>query len=105
MLQPLQDPKIIVYDNESFPSKLQAEIEKVLRTEWPIKPEEKSIKPDWEITHHIVLLDSRTFLSYGAVVHKLLSHASQEYKIIGMSGIITRPEHRGRGYGLSLIHI
>lgn len=95
-------PELTIY-TKSTPASLQYEIEFLLRSEWPIKPEDENKDPDWNITHHIVLSDESGVLSYASIARKSLSHQSEEYNIIGMSGVITKPDQRGKGHGRKVI--
>jgi len=98
-------PTISVYMGQSIPKFLLVEIEALLRAEWPINSEDKNIRPDWEITHHVVLSNPTGVLCYAAIVRKNLSHRSQIYNVIGMSGVITKPDRRGQGYGRKVIEV
>ncbi len=97
------DQFLTTYSNESIPQAIRDEIEAILRAEWPIKLKDKNIPADWDVTHHIVLSDNTGVLSYAAIVRKNLSHHSQTYNIIGISGAITRPDQRGKGNGRKVI--
>lgn len=97
------EPIINIYSDLLIPKPLQADIESILRTEWPLKPDDENIKPDWHITHHIVLSDNEGVLSYAAIARKNIIHESITYNIIGMSGVITKLDQRGKGYGRIVI--
>lgn len=102
-MQPSTKTIMTIYNDESVPESLQTEIESILRAEWLVKPEDKNKQRDWDVTHQIFLSDETRILSYAAIARKSITHVSQTYDIIGLSGVITRQDQRGKGHGREII--
>lgn len=91
------------YTDENFPAELKAEVQIILRNEWPVNPKDKNIPRSWKITDHLVLITNDKVLSYAAVTRKSLTHNQINYDIVGLSGVITDAKERGKGYGRQVI--
>jgi predicted acetyltransferase len=93
------------FDDKTFPEALRKEIETILRNEWPVNQNDKEKSRDWDVTHHIVLSIDNQVVSYSAIARKNLTHQGTEYDVVGLSGVITHPKERGKGYGRQVITI
>ena len=52
-----------------------------------------------EEAQHIVVAQGKTLISYTAVIWTTLEFEGESYRCYGLSGVLTFPHFRGRGYG------
>jgi len=66
--------------------------------DWINNPDDKSI-------HIAITTKSNILISYSAVVSKQLKHMNESYNCRGITGVMTYPSFRGRGFGKRVVEI
>lgn len=51
----------------------------------------------------LMLVDGQKLISHAAVLTKSLNHAGRRYKLAGLGGVLTHPNHRNRGHGTQIV--
>lgn len=52
---------------------------------------------------HVVLSEGDVVIRYGAIVHKELAHAGEQFQTCGLHGVLTFPDFRNEGYASQLV--
>lgn len=62
-----------------------------------------SVYPRTLHPHVVAVVDGPALFSSAGVVWKRIEHAGQEYKLYGLSGVLTYPAFRKKGYGRMVV--
>jgi predicted acetyltransferase len=101
-----------IYQSDGvFPENLKLQVLCFLRMSYPEGFEGENENRDWinnpeENAIHVVITTQNAILvSYCAVVRKQLFHAQEIYNCWGLTGVLTYPAFRGRGFGKRIVDI
>lgn len=59
--------------------------------------------PNILIPHHMVMVENERLISHTEIVWKDFAHNGIDYKLYGLSGVMTYPEFQHRGYGTQVL--
>jgi aminoglycoside 2'-N-acetyltransferase I len=96
--------EVIVCPEEKLPDDLRRQTLAAMRAEWPAafsgaKADRAQLNdPDLHATI-CALVEDGQLASHASVPWKLIAHRGEPYKAYGLSGVLTVPAYRGRGYG------
>ncbi len=102
--------QIFQSDNE-LPEKLKWQILSFLRYDAPEGFVGTDESRDWinnpkdNSTHIAITTENDILISYCAVVKKILEHADESYACWGLTGVMTYPPFRHRGFGRQVVDI
>ena len=98
----------LVYPEGELPAHLACQVLSFQRLVWTEGFSGELRLRDWihrpeQHPMHFVLAREGVLISYVGVLWKVLEHAGESYKAYGLSGVLTYPAFRRRGYGARLV--
>ena len=103
-------PTSTKYSQTDFPAILKWQALAFMRVEWPYIFEDderfltETYPPALEPIHFVVT-EGETLMSYAAVIHTTMEHASHTYKVCGFGNMFTFPPYRGEGHGRKVLQM
>ena len=100
--------ELLTYGDGELPSELKCQALSFMRIEWTAGFTGQNRLRDWlnpADLHpvYMVLVEQGVLISYTGIVWKYLEHAGETYKTYGLSGVLTYPAFRRRGYGRRIV--
>lgn len=102
--------ELLIYPTQKeIPPLIHQQIMDFLRVVWDDGFQGENRLRNW-ISHDyfhpvsFVLVENGQLISHIEVVWKMLEHAGKTYKTYGLSGVLTYPQFRKKGYGLKLLN-
>lgn len=100
--------EIFTFAGDALPSEFKWQILSFMRVQWFHGFQGKLRLRDWitPSAHHplhFLITENSFVISQCEVVWKYLDHAGETYKVYGLSGVFTFPDHQRQGYGKQVV--
>ena len=100
--------EILTFSSDVLPLEFKWQILSFMRVQWPEGFRGKLRLRDWigrSDFHplHFLLVEQAFVISHCEVIWKHLLHAEETYKVYGLSGVFTFPDHQRQGYGKRIV--
>jgi hypothetical protein len=95
-----------IYPVDELPPLLECQIRDFVRIVWPTSNvDDRSVPlgPRDRDPVHVVIVDGDTLISHVQLLTFNIEHAGENYKVIGVSGVLTYPNFRKGGYGRKVV--